>query len=358
MSTFVTIVCICSIIIFFGGVGSFLGSMLLLIVTPIVTPTLANHIFAKRQLNEEKNISQIGNSVELKQKYTNTDVSRIDSIDIKKIVSNFSNTMEEKFETDELINFHNNINQIDIILKSEKELKASGAYNEVENEIYYSDISALNHELFHMSSSTHNKENNLYYCGFTQSDYKKWTIGCGINEGYTELITARYFGNDNNNGYEYETFIAKCLEKIVGQKEMERLYLTANLMGLIENLKQYSTEEDILKFIGSLDYLHTEFSLIYGGIIKNNDIEPCLENIFGFLLKSYTLKLENELKSGTITKNEYLIQIKKYMNLINIKHVKLGIHQYSLRSEDTICKLNNYINNLNNDDLCVSLKKL
>jgi len=55
----------------------------------------------------------------------------------------------------------------------------------------------LYHELLH-SITTH-KQNNIYYMGFYQAEHK--SIGKMINEGYTELLTKRIFGDENIIGY-------------------------------------------------------------------------------------------------------------------------------------------------------------
>ena len=66
------------------------------------------------------------------------------------------------------------------------------------------------HELFHMASSKFINKFKIY-CGFRQNN-----IGRAINEGYTELLTYRYFSLDNSSSYTYEylKIIVENLENI------------------------------------------------------------------------------------------------------------------------------------------------
>lgn len=89
----------------------------------------------------------------------------------------------------------------------------------------------------------------------SENDFK---IGEGINQGYTSLLTERYFGNGENisNFHQYEKSVAEKLEIIIGQEKMENLYFTANLYGLIGELAKYEREEEILNFIQKVDFIN------------------------------------------------------------------------------------------------------
>lgn len=70
-----------------------------------------------------------------------------------------------------------------------------------------------------MASSAFNSESNIGYVGFKQSHYNsdsRFNIGKGINEGYTQLLTLRYFGKKHKMtlAYKFEVSIVEKLEKI------------------------------------------------------------------------------------------------------------------------------------------------
>ncbi len=123
---------------------------------------------------------------------------------------------------------------INFILKA----RTSGNYDVEKNAVSVSENVAdigIYHELFHMSSSVVKEKKK--YSGFHQTDFKT-NLGREINEGYTELLTNRYFPSLNLSSiaYQYEAFVAERLEQIVGREKMQSLYLNANLKGLIDEL--------------------------------------------------------------------------------------------------------------------------
>lgn len=115
------------------------------------------------------------------------------------------------------------------------------------------------HELLHMAST------KLYYdylrSGFYYCDLH-FCIGEGINEGYTELLTLRYFGNymseeeNKSSSYPVLVSIMFLIERyFIGKDRMQALYFEQNLPELIEILKDYDTEENIIKFLRKIDFL-------------------------------------------------------------------------------------------------------
>lgn len=98
------------------------------------------------------------------------------------------------------------------------------------------------------------------FSGFSQSYFdkdtnKKISFGSGINEGYTEYLTKRYFARyiQNSNYKDLVSFVRE-IEKIIGYEKMEKLYFHADLKGLILELSKYISEEEIMKFINNVDF--------------------------------------------------------------------------------------------------------
>ena len=142
-------------------------------------------------------------------------------------------------------------------------------------------------------------------------------IGLGLNEGYTELIANRYFSNQrtsrllkNNYDYKYDlneeyplqVLIASKLEEIVGKTKMESLYLTANLHGLIKELEQYTSREQIDKFLSNMDFLHSNMDNIFAFSIKNKKLHDAYVEICGFLDECYRNKLANRYNKKSLRK--------------------------------------------------------
>lgn len=206
-------------------------------------------------------------------------------------------------------------------------------YDFVNNIINITDESSFPHELNHLSSS--------YYDGDDYSGLSQNNFGTGLNEGYTELLTERYF--KSGESYPAEFKIASNLEMIVGKEKMEQYYYTANLFELIEELKQYDTQENIMKFINYVDivtsliddyiksrifsiilmkslkkinlYLLKWYTIKQKKLMENNDIsiKQCYNNIYRYSKRLYKLKNMESTKYKVLTKKIIDKKIKEYL---------------------------------------------
>lgn len=110
------------------------------------------------------------------------------------------------------------------------------------------------HELLHASSSYYDESQLQLHSGFHhQHINEKKDIGRGFNEGYTELLTQRFFGADDSSGYLNELHYAKLIEHLIGRDEMQSLYFRSNLNGLIAEMCKYNSLENVLMFFENLD---------------------------------------------------------------------------------------------------------
>lgn len=109
---------------------------------------------------------------------------------------------------------------------------------------------ALSHELLHMSSSFN--QGQTLYSGFSQDRPKtKFTIGNGLNEGFTAYLDSKLFGT--NEAYFYMQPYIQALIQIVGEENLTKYYFSADLNGLIQHLSTYVKESYIYKFIANTD---------------------------------------------------------------------------------------------------------
>ena len=226
------------------------------------------------------------------------------------LINHFYNTICEKIPYVNLEMFNNNIRDLTIIERetlSKKRLISKfqktilGIYNIGKNRIKtLSDnyIFSIFHELFHMSSSI--IEHNMIFSGFYQSfrnysdfskpKYKSFKIGYGLDEGYTELLTQRYFGdivNIQSQAYEVGKYFSQMLEIVVGKERMEKFYFSADLYGLVKELEQYQTEESILKFLKSLDFIVKKDN----SALNKHQYEVCVSYASKFLFKCFEGKI-------------------------------------------------------------------
>ena len=212
--------------------------------------------------------------------------------------------------------FYNNLKTLKI--KRNQKLKvlnlSINQYMPVDNVVYITDESALFHELNHVSSSYYN---GVDYSGLSQNNF-----GTGINEGYTELLMERYY--QYTDSYCAEKKIVNNLEKIIGRDKIEECYYTANLYEFVEVLKQYDTEETVLKFINYVDIMS---SLIDNNIL-NKAYYPILirsmKKINLYLLKWYVIKQQQLLEKKLISNKQYINSVQRYSKkLMNLKNTDL-----------------------------------
>ena len=79
-----------------------------------------------------------------------------------------------------------------------------------------------------------------------------------MTEGYTQLLTDRYFPSDKiGEVYSIDASFAGLLELIIGEEDMSRFYFNSNLKGLIDKLSKYNDVDNIMKFLYWTDYVNS-----------------------------------------------------------------------------------------------------
>lgn len=239
-------------------------------------------------------------------------ISNLQSYETRKNIDIFIKFMLKNYSEEVLQCFFHNLNRINIkekIIKLEILRKnVDGYYDACSNEIKVTNPNVIFHELFHASSTVYDERNGFVYQGFSQVDLKNnKCIGIGLNEGYTEYLSSKYFYYDNDSAYFYERYIAQKLEKIIGFKEMEKLFLTANLYGLIDKLNRYNSKENIISFISNIDIIFKN------KFYKNGITEKIKEDINKFLYDTYQNKLNSDYNNNLITNNDMMNNIKNYL---------------------------------------------
>ena len=171
---------------------------------------------------------------------------------MRECIDRFISVIMYNVDSQDLDNFYCNIKKIKIKKKRFcgnplSKVMTVGTYDVRKNEIKLYDgcETDLYHELMHMASSRYEDGNR--YEGFATNCYENANseyIGYGLNEGYTELLTRRYFDikddeSDVSDGYDYLVYLARLIEIIVGEEKMQHFYFKADLPGLISELSKY-----------------------------------------------------------------------------------------------------------------------
>lgn len=277
-----------------------------------------NKDFFNRKINEwEETTSFEGIKEFLDEEY-------IKKLNFEPMILKYCHILINTLDKENLKIFYHNINTMKTLAYTVK-LRAilmgkieAGVYNPKNNSIQIIEKFklVLPHELTHMAS-TIVKENGAILSGFHQIKEKKaW--GHGINEGYTQYFTEKYFKNDFPDmpaAYEVEVEIVKKLICIIGEKEMENLYFNANLGDLINNVAKYSSLEEAKELIASVDFVRKFIYSCFKSKELKRMLEIKLKQINFILLKCFLNKQKEDINLG-ITEKELKMQKEEFDNYL------------------------------------------
>lgn len=249
---------------------------------------------------------------------TTRTISEIKDENFNEIINYFEKVLRENFTEEDLHNFLYNREWFSVVIKKFylrnifPFKKIDGQYDVKKNKIYLLkgliDESKY-HELFHLCS-TDTDSNNLS-TGFSL-DFDGYLIGNALNEGYTQVLTERYFEETIDNSYLYEKKMAISLEMIVGKKKMQSLYMNVNFFGLVEALEKYYTKEEIEKFLINMDIISEYDYKRFTSIDEMKKMEELIDENACFLFKGYCKLISNQNCDKEIIKNSleyYLLNI-------------------------------------------------
>lgn len=284
-----------------------------------------------------KNVRKVSMPPELIRNNNSYDGLIVDSEYIDDI-NKFIDVVVKNIDDNNLTCFYNNIKSLCVKRVDNFDKNTIvGTYDQKKNIIYLRDNYGIFHELFHMSSAYTTKK--IEYSGFLQL-YKNYFIGSGLNEGYTQLLTERYFSDVPgivDSGYTVEKLFMEDIEKIVGKDKLEELYFNVNLYGLVNELRKYSSDYQIMKFISDMDFIKHYCSNYIDDKYMIDMLLGRFDDVSMFLIRTYFNKMisnvdgiylsDEELDklisfspqfSIDINDNMYEIpNFDKYMNLMN-----------------------------------------
>jgi len=214
------------------------------------------------------------------------------TINIEESITKFEETLKTIQNFDRTY-FNQNKKTIKTIAKTINiHFLQKGKYDPIENSITINNISQ--NVLY--SSTFYDENTNYLFSGFTcplTNNHKSYYLGIGIDEAYTEILTKRYFNKGALDTTPLECTYTLLLEEIVGKEKMQELYSKADLPGLIDELSNYQTEDEIIAFLTSMDhvynYIHQE-----NNVRNNKDIlKENIQTIKHFLITCYANKTIN-----------------------------------------------------------------
>lgn len=281
----------------------------------------------KRKLikkNKYQNFKVIDKAPILKLTKTNKQSNIKDNPELEEIVQTFLNRLSIYITEEEMKFIKNNIQTLQykksnpLILKltnsigyysSRKHYIAASQNKKIDTETFKH---IIYHELLHAVTSYNTKEN--YHTGFNLTNKKnKKQIGKLLNEGYTELLTKRIFGPNDNVGYEYEVAIAELIEFIIGTDEMKKLFFNLDLEGLINELAKYNNINKVKQFILNLDTIHYLYN--EKGQYERETLVKLYNEVSIFLYESFQNKVEQTINIHNLEFYDFISN--KFIKLFN-----------------------------------------
>lgn len=323
----------------------------------ITSRSVNNYILHRR--HKPANYLKVYIPEEIEKKHYNVsdiDIEKVYSLKFNEQLRYFTKGMTENFKEEDLQNFFNNINSLKIETIKKKKSKfhnyyTIGTYDTDINTVYITNETAdiaIYHELFHMAS-TKMDDDNVTRTGFHYIN-KHGNVGIGINEGYTYLLSKRYF-EDSKYGYNYELVIAEKLEEIIDKEKMESLYLNANLYGLINELRQYEDEKEIMKFIYNIDFITSIVGDKKRNSLGRKYLQDSIYSASDFLIRCYFKKRLNEFDNGMISYEVLESSIFNYIEELDLRF-KIEKEKYNYINKDSVIDTMNSV--IESDNRCIS----
>ena len=297
-----------------------------------------------------KDISRVVIPSSIEKKYSSIDYNHINDLNYNEEIKNFVDVLKNSFAEEHLTNLYNNVNSVKINDQTKKKIPSilsiflGGSYNNLNNSItVYDNNSTIYHELFHLASYKEDDENR--YNGFCQTKKRISDnltgniIGKGLNEGYTEVLANRYFPdyeNDNiTDEYVYLRLITQKVEEIVGKETMEGLYLDASLDGLVNELRKYTSDKEIMQFIADTDFINKNMRLDKTNHTAKIMLDKCFSRINKFLIACYANKVKQKVNENKISKEDLKYNVNVFVSTLGIR-IKNGNYKYKLMSDNNI----------------------
>lgn len=285
---------------------------------------------------------------EVLRKYSDIDERKFLEQKFGSSIVDFISVIKKQVPNSDLSLLFNNFNNLEIATRNFKVInflsdkKVGAWWIPTDDKIELSESNykyTINHELLHVASTFVDKVTKTIYCGFEQTK-NNINIGEGLNEGYTQYLAEKYF-KDSLKAYAYEKRIAQAVELIIGIDKMRSLYFNANLNGLIGELCQYNTEENVYEFIKTLDFINKHINDKKLTPKSNQMLLDCFKKNNLFLIQTFTNKIIKEYPNNEIDIREL---IDKLLPIITIVPSKIDKKHKTkvIMSEDDLKEIVNH----------------
>ena len=287
------------------------------IISTLIIYTIAKTVHSNIELHTShlvKKHKRIKLPPKIKESIKTVDEEKLAQKAMSDSVIEFYNVIKENLSPEELAILNKNIDTLKIkespISKISTKFKQmgfdlttlvktikGGHYNCLTNSVTIDETSikiSIFHELMHMASSVKTPEG--IYSGFSQKIFTD-EIGSGINEGYTQLLTERLFPDSVQSEfvvYPFEIVAAKLVEELIGEEKMRHLYFGANLQGLVQELSQFASVEEVKMFIANMDTINKHLYFRNPLVLEEKlFVQNAMYGVNEFLMKAHQKRIDS-----------------------------------------------------------------
>lgn len=267
-----------------------------------------NNVYFKKRKNKLK-IHKQTNSYKIEIEFSENKIFSENEEDIRKFeecVKEFLITLYNNCENFNHNTFLNNFKNSFFYLEEDDKNFVDGLVEIHKDKIVYKirNFDSCFHEFLHLSAIKKNLRFGVLRTGFERYTPPYERFGEALNEGYTELLTERYF-ETKRKPYPYEVDISRKLENLVGKDLMEKHFFNSNLNGVIKELEKF--EYNIGTFIRKFDRLYNN-NFIQASKFETSNKQlflTQLKEIYLLLLKMYVKKIIYLNKNSMNFSKEY-----------------------------------------------------
>ena len=318
-----------------------------------------NDNYFKKRKNKLK-IYRKNNFYKIDIEFSNNKMFTENKDDIKKFeeyVKEFLITLYNNCENFNHRTFLYNFKNSFFYIKRDEKKFVDGSVRKYPDKIVYEigTFDSCFHELLHLSAIKKKLRFGVLRTGFERFSPPYDRFGESLNEGYTELLTERYFITQRKPYY-YEVDISSKLENLVGKNLMEKYYFNSDLKSIIKELEKFGNNVEF--FIRKFDSLYNN-NFIQASNFDNSNKQMFLnqlKEIYLLLLKMYVNKIvylkENSMDFSK--EYNYLMNIKNWINEKNINYEGQTFFIKTMEEEDYY----NVINQFNLIDSSLNNKKI
>ncbi len=338
------------------------------VATIVVTLSIGDYVnkqikLKKTSVYDGKIISNEAPMIEVLSRETRLKLIKQIENDDQSLISDFLLALRTNFDSQTLAILYNNLTSLEVVKKSELwglMLRLAASYNARKNRVQIFNKKSFYHEMFHVSSSRFDKENDIIYSGFMQQKGMA-VIGKAITEGTSQMLAEKYFRKESRpsavsfvDNYSIEVNFAKMIQLLYDDEvQFERYYFSADLPGFIASLERYAPKEVIIKMIKDIDYISDHYrGLIPGPKYRAfRKVKETKWQLYEWFMANRPNALKEKIFKEMMFSNKIEELYMKRDHLVELSHEREKLKQTAGNNKNYITKsLDERIYNFNNRD--------